>query len=758
MSFDPVDRRTFLKLMGVSGSGLFLTLHGCGNASLEDGKETLMSYIDPEDFMIPGEEVWYATTCRQCPAGCGLHARVREGRVRKLEGNPSSPINHGRLCPMGQAGLQLHYHPDRLSQPMARIDGKLQHISWEEAKARLHKTLTAAAKKPQGFAFLSGEVGGHLEQLMDALVQSIGGPPRYVYEPLSQATSRTATQTTLGLASPRLELSKAQLVLSFGADFLGPWQSPVHFATEYSQFRAAPRGSLIQVEPSMSLSGANADWWLPIRPQTEVWLALGLANILAGNSKLSLPEPIIQSLAAYDVNTVSRITDVPVDNIQRLAKALRERSPSLVLVGGAAEGQAEGSQMVFAGWLLNAILGNIGQTIHAGNHSPYNNLQTQRGSTAALQSFSKHIANVDNLFIFQSNPLYSAPDFTELDKGFANIRNKVVFANHLDETAERADLLIPLPSSLEEWGSQVPAYNPDQGLLQLQQPIMQPLHAEQISSGDLLLECLNQLDKTYRQWPDFYAYLRSDLSRLRQRARPADQPNPWKLPATLEPPTYKPVTLEQAFTTSELDEAFWEHTVATGLLQLPAESQQLSIHLQTPDIKPAGSNSARPFTLIPSPRLGLYDGRHADLPWIQEMPDQITTIVWDSWAEIHPETAARLKVKTGDIVDITSSHGSIRVKVFEFTGVHPEAVAVPMGQGHSVGRYAAGVGVNPLKMLDPIFDRDTGELALYATQVDINATGEQSSIVKLAMSDSQHKRRLVRTAPADSFNRNEGNS
>jgi len=758
MSFDPVDRRTFLKLMGVSGSGLFLTLHGCGNASLEDGKESVMSYIDPEDFMIPGEEVWYATTCRQCPAGCGLHARVREGRVRKLEGNPSSPINYGRLCPMGQAGLQLHYHPDRLSQPMQRIDGKLQPISWDEAKSQLHKTIAAAAKKPQSFAFISGEVGGHLEQLMDALVQNIGSSPRYVYEPLSQANWRTATQTTLGLSSPRLELSKAQLVLSFGADFLGPWQSPVHFAAEYGQFRAAPRGSLIQIEPNMSLSGANADWWLPIRPQTEVWLALGLANILADNSRVDLPEAVLKSLAAYDINTVSQKTDVPVDSIQRLAKALSKRSPSLVLTGGTAEGQAEGSQMVFAGWLLNAILGNIGQTVHPGSHSPYDNLQTQRGSTAALQSFGKHMADVDTLFVFQSNPIYSAPDFIELDKGFASISNKVVFANNLDETAELADLLIPLGSSLEEWGSQVPAYNPDQGLLQLQQPVMQPLHAEQIPSGDLLLECLGKLDKTYTQWPDFYAYLRSNLTKLRAQARPPNQPNPWKLPATLEPPTYKPVTPEQAFTTNQLDEAFWEHTVAAGLLQLPTESQQFEINLQTPDIKQAVTDSAYPFTLIPSPRLGLYDGRHADLPWIQEMPDQITTIVWDSWAEMHPETATRLKVKTGDVIEINSAHGSIRVKVFEFNGVHPDAIAVPMGQGHSTGRYAAGVGVNPLKILDPIFDHNTGELALYATRVNIKATGEQSSVVSLAKSDSQHKRRLVRTIPADSFNRNEGDS
>ncbi len=761
MSFDPVNRRTFLKLMGVSGSGLFLTLQGCGNASLEEGRETVMSYIDPEDFVIPGEEVWYATTCHQCPAACGLHARVREGRVRKLEGNPASPINHGRLCAMGQAGLQLHYHPDRIPQPLARIDNRLQPVSWDQAKTRLHKILAKAAENPQRFALLSGEVGGHLEKLMDALVQTIGGPSRYVYEPLSQKIWHSATQSALGITSPRLQLAQAQMVLSFGADFLGPWQSAVHFAAEYGRFRTEPRGSLIQVEPRMSLTGANADWWLPIRPQTEAWLALGLAHLLASENKaIALPDAISQALAQYDIDSVSKITDLPTDSIRRLASALRTRTPSLILAGGPADGQVDGSQMVLASWLLNYLLGNLDKTItHAGD-SPFAELETRIGSTAALQKLSEHMPALDTLFIYQSNPVYSAPDFLQLAAGLEKVRNTVVFASTLDETAELADLVIPLRSSLEEWGSRVPAYSPDQGLLQLQQPVMQALYPQHVASGDLLLQLLTQLDKAYQQWPDFYAYVRTDLMKYREQARPDKQPNPWKLPAVMTPPTYKPVMLEQAFSTDQLDEAFWEHTVAAGLLQLPTQQRSLRMQPQVPTIKPVTADQNFPFTLIPFPQLGLYDGRHANLSWLQEMPDQITTIVWDSWAEIHPETAARLKVKTGDIVEIRSTHGSIKVKIFEFNGIHPEAVAIPMGQGHSRGRYAAGVGVNPVKILAPVFERDTGELALYATRVQINPTREQDSLVKLAGSDSQHKRRLVRTIniKAPDFSHPEGSA
>jgi len=129
-------------------------------------------------------------------------------------------------------------------------------------------------------------------------------------------------------------------------------------------------------------------------------------------------------------------------------------------------------------------------------------------------------------------------------------------------------------------------------------------------------------------------------------------------------------------------------------------------------------------------------------------------VVWDSWAEIHPETADALGVKEGDELEISSVHGSLLVKAVIFPGIHPEAIAVPLGQGHSVGRYAKGIGVNPLSILAPSFEPASGELALYATRVKVCSTGQREVVVKLAPTDSQHKRRLVRTLPADSVKNN----
>ena len=158
-----------------------------------------------------------------------------------------------------------------------------------------------------------------------------------------------------------------------------------------------------------------------------------------------------------------------------------------------------------------------------------------------------------------------------------------------------------------------------------------------------------------------------------------------------------------------------------------------------------------PFHLIPAVSASMRDGRPANLPWLQESPDTLTTVVWDSWAELHPSTAKALNVREGDVLVIESAHGSIRVKAYLMPGIHPGSVAVPIGQGHeSYGRYATHVGVNPLKILDPIFDQETGELAMYATRVAITKTDRNERISKdEGPTTLQQGRKLVATLAAD---------
>lgn len=750
------DRRNFLRLMGVSAGGVFVGLTGCDldTESIEEGAETVAGLFDPEDFIVPGQEIWYASTCMQCPAGCGIHARVREGRVRKLEGNPDSPINAGTLCAMGQAGLQHHFNPDRLQRPMARKDDKLVELGWDEAQSRLGDAFARSReRKGKGFALVTGSVSGHGGALLRTLLEQLGpGARHYAVEAISHESARRANRKAAGIDMPTIDMSKAALVLCVGADFLGTWLSPLHLSAQYARFRKQrPRGALIVVEPKMSVTGGNADWWRPIRPGSEGWLMLGLANLLLREPEFAqrLPESALRdALQRYDVDDVAAQTDVPRGQIERMAKALRERRPSLVLAGGAAESGAQGMRNVEAAWLLNHLLGNLGQTIEAPAAAAHPELAPQPGSSSALRALADALPNLDTVIVAGTNPVYAAPGFLRLRERWAKVANKIVLAPELDETAAAADLLLPVRSALEDWGTHAPELNPQPGMLHVQQPVMQPLYANVPGTADVMLKLLARADDGYAAWDDFHAYLRDAVQELRTEAELVG-PRPYKLPALLAPPVFEPATPEDAFSANELDRAFWEATVARGLLQLGSKpAEPIAVRASVPELVPAAAANDYPMTLILSPRTALYDGRHANIPWLQELPDPLTTIVWDSWAELHPETAARLGIAQGDLIEVASAHGRLEVKAMLFPGIHPEAVAIPLGQGHDVGRYAKGVGVNPLSILSPVFDEDSGELALCATRVKLRRIGQTATLVRMAPTDYQHERRIVRTVSA----------
>ena len=265
-----IDRRDFLKVLGWGGAAVALS--GCGNTSIQDGKETVVSYVEAKDYVIPGVAVYFNSTCAQCDAGCSVSGKVREGRVLKLEGNPDSAINKGKLCGLGQASVQHHYNPDRVREPLLRSGDKGETIPWDKAYALIAEKLNGV--KGEEIAFVSGGVSGHQKVLLGNYLDSLGSKNHFVYEAVAPAVARATNLKAYGVEMPRFRIDKAKVVLSFGADFLGTWVSPVHFAQQYAQFRKGidgQRGVLIQAESKMTLTGANADRWLAVKQVPKVF-------------------------------------------------------------------------------------------------------------------------------------------------------------------------------------------------------------------------------------------------------------------------------------------------------------------------------------------------------------------------------------------------------------------------------------------------------------------------------------------------------
>ncbi|MHB8111599.1 MAG: molybdopterin-dependent oxidoreductase, partial [Syntrophorhabdaceae bacterium] len=221
------SRRQFLKTLGLAGGA---TLVGCSDPSRH-----LIPYVIPPEDIVPGEATWYASTCRECPAGCGILVKNRDGHIIKVEGNPRHPVNTGKLCPRGQASVQGVYNPDRFRQPMVRdISGKLRPLPWDDAIKMAVDGLKTARQK--GILFMSHLMTGSEADLAGRWATNLGG--RYVvYEPYAYESLRKANQIVFGTSQiPDYHIDKSDFIISFGANFLETWISNVRFTRQFTSF------------------------------------------------------------------------------------------------------------------------------------------------------------------------------------------------------------------------------------------------------------------------------------------------------------------------------------------------------------------------------------------------------------------------------------------------------------------------------------------------------------------------------------------
>src|SRR6202162_741845 len=280
---DGLSRRSFLKLAATASAAA--AIPGC-----EPAARKLIPYVVPDENVIPGVPTFYATTCDECAAGCGIIAKVREGRVIKLEGNPAHPINQGAICARGQAGLQGLYNPDRLRSPMRRgADGKLTTISWDDALTRFASHLKdGAGKGADRIAMLASPHGPTLQNITRAFLGAYKSTRIIYYEAISDEPAREAAEMVFGRRDlPSYRIDQAEVLISFGADFLETWRSPIELARQYAEFRAPKNrngaltiGRAIYVGPRFQMTAAKCDQWVASPAGAEATIALSVLHVM----------------------------------------------------------------------------------------------------------------------------------------------------------------------------------------------------------------------------------------------------------------------------------------------------------------------------------------------------------------------------------------------------------------------------------------------------------------------------------------------
>ncbi|MCL5961992.1 MAG: molybdopterin-dependent oxidoreductase [Chloroflexi bacterium] len=725
-------RREFLKLIGVGAASSVLI--GEGSAEAEGDVPLILPRLkDPEGF-VPGVANWYSSICQQCPAGCGIIVRNREGRAKKIEGNPAYPLNAGRLCALGQSGLQALYNPDRLKAPLRRSgergSGSFQEISWDEAIDTLTNKLKdlQSKRRGDGLVFFTGPLRGHQGLIADLFTQSQGG--RHVSFDSNgmlegRDALRAATRLVYGREDlPVYDIGNANFLLSFGAPFLETWLSPVQYGVAFGQMRQgrSERPRFIHVETRHSLTAANADEWISIIPGTEAALALGLAKVITDEGNQAAGVIIGRDsrsvLDKFSPGEASRLTGVPTQTITRLGKEFAAKR-GLALAGGPAAANSNGLAALVAANALNVLVGNVGQkggvlctpTVPLAELASLNPRDTFRDTVALVDRMrSGKPSSVEVLMLLDTNPVYALPAGVGFSQALEKVPFVVSFSSFMDETTNLADLILPSHTYLEQWGDDVP--EPGAGLptLGLQQPVVEPIYNTR-SAMDVLLTVAAQLGGASAKalpWGNSMDLLRETAKGLQQAGA------------------------------SEADfERFWIHLLAQGgwwdELAKPEGGKATSFpSLSFEEPRFEGDPKEYPFYLHLYPSIALRDGRGANQPWLQELPDPTTMMTWGSWVELNPTTARRLSLEEGDIVKVESTQGAIEAPVYVYPAIPEDLVSLPVGQGHtSYGRYAQNRGVNPLKILAPSVQPQTGGLAWGTTRVKITKTGQSVRLPKL---------------------------
>jgi molybdopterin-containing oxidoreductase family iron-sulfur binding subunit len=688
---------------------------GAAACSPRHAVDQIVPLLNPPPEGMPGEPLFYRTVCRECPAGCGITARTREGRVVKLEGNPDHPLSHGALCARGQASIQGLYSPNRLRAPLHRTDGtSFAPVKWDQAIDAIAAAIRQRGASPGSLVILSRAEPGSLGALQQAIVRALGeAGERVVYEPFDPAAVRAASQVAFGRDEvPAYRIDRARTIVSFGADFLESWVSPVEHGHMLSRARAREQGRarFVFVGPALTLTAASADSWIGCAPgmEREIALALCHAVLSTGVGAEALPPQerpaLAKLLANYPTDAVEKKGSLRPGSLRELAGMLVESSPSVILPPAPVACGRDGTGAALAIALLNHLLGNTGSTVVYGLDRCGDKPATM-GELTALTARMKS-GSVETLLVIDTDPVGTLPD----DLGFAEALDHVPVTAALTiaptATSDRCRYVLPIHHFLESFGD----VQVQRGVLALGQPVMRPLYDTR-QAGDVLLQIASRLESPSTDFPfkTFEDYWRQSAANhaMLQEGYSGD--------------------LQVAVRDAQRVGGFFSDAAPAPVDWQPGAIDSLSA--TTPS-----SSSARPNELpvVLCPDLLRYDGRSAAHPWMQELGDPMTTVTWSETVLFSTELATRLGVSEGDLVGL-----AVGARHAEF----PVYVTPALANG-AIGLSAGSA--TALRLLPATVDARSGGRAFAGAVTSVRPLGRRVELPKLeGVSRSQEGRALA---------------
>ncbi len=707
---ESVSRRGFLSLVAASAA-----VAG-GTAAAGTSDDTIVPYTKKPTEVIPGVANYYASTFQEGLVAYGVLVKAREGRPIHIDGNGEHPLFRGKTTARAQAEIVSLYHPERLREP--RLRGQV--VGWKEAEEHVLAVLREAAVDSKPVLLLtSASISPTRRAVIRDLTKVLPGLTHVAWEPaLGLADRATGTELYGEALTPRYRLDRAQVVAAFEADFLAAMGNPIDATAGFAENRRLakpddPMNRLYAFESGMSITGGKADVRVPLRPSGAAQVAFAIAQALHEKHGRALPEGLPPDvLARFRLADVARRFHVEPAILSSLTDDLaRAAEASLVLAGPSLPREAHAAVA-----LLNSMLGADGyavETAHSADAVPLATPAEMVQHARELRA-GKYAAAI----FLEANPSYAIPDADGFNAALARVPLTVSLALFDDETARRCDVVLPLDHWLESWND----FEPSADVLGLQQPLIRPLYPTR-QAEEILLGWAKKLPGSLQVQTDYRKYL---MERWQREVYPKGTP----------------ASFQQ----------FWVAAVHDGVLcrtVQPRPARQLDARVVSDAAaKAAAMKPASGIELVIAPDVKLWDGRYAQIGWLQELPHPVSKVCWGNYLAVSSADARRLGVSDGDMVSVAAGSRRVRLPVLVQPGQAVGTAFAALGYGRE-GKVAGKRGANVYPLV-----ADDGSTPFFRTGVRVARLGGRQPLVRTQNEFGMHGRDIVRLWSVDEYRKN----
>ncbi|NII85786.1 MULTISPECIES: TAT-variant-translocated molybdopterin oxidoreductase [unclassified Pedobacter] len=681
-------RRDFLKALGF-GLGA-VTLAACQSTPL---KKSIPYLVKPEE-VTPGIPNYYTSSFN----GQSILVKTREGRPIKIEPNPNAGQFNCGTDARAQASVLDLYDVSKLKAPATVKGGQVEETTWAKIDSYVKGELAKAQAGGKKIRIVASTVNSPSTNAVIAqFVTKYPAAKLVQYDAVSYTGIIQANQNSFGKAVlPKYNFDKADLIVSFSADFLGTWISGEEFTAQYTanrNYKSLANKKMsrhIQFESGMSLTGTNADTRIPVKLSEEGPALIALYNAITGQA---LPGGTLGNNATAD------------KVIKLVAKELLQAKGKGLVVCGSNDVSTQ--ILVNA---INAAIGSYGITIdldnpcylYAGNDAEFNGLVAEMGR-----------GEVGAVLFLNSNPAYDAANPKAFTDALAKVPAKISFSDRADETATLCDAIAINHNYLESWGDA----NAYEGYYSIVQPTINPVFNSRQAEESLL---------TWADAPvkDYYQFVRSN----------------WEakvLPAA----------------GLKWEEVLEKGVVTTAAKAAAAYSFTLSLAAVATSITNSSKALAKEVELQVYENIPMRDGKNANNAFLQELPDPVSKVTWDNFVAIAPKFAEKLKVKEFDVVTVKASNGySVDLPVLIQPGQAQGTASIAVGYGRTkTGKAGNDVGKNAF----PFVSFVNGTMQ-YATSVTITPTGGYYELAQTQTHHSFEGRAVIKEATFKEYLKNPG--